>query len=61
MAESTTFANIFNDYFHSFSLAVQTKHRFPYKSSKDYLPFKKYESFFITPKSKAEIVTIIPP
>ena len=49
ITESTTIANIFNDFFHSVAPAIQ--------SSKDYLPSKN--SFSITSTSKVETDAII--
>ena len=52
-------ANIFNDFFHSVAPAIPSKIKFSYKSFKYDFPSKNYDSFFITPISKAEIDAII--
>ena len=57
--KSTTIANIFNDFLHSVAPAVQSKIKFSCKSFSEYLPSKYYDSFIITPTSKAEIDAII--
>ena len=57
IAESTTLVNIFNDFFHSVAPAIQSKIKFSYKSSKNYLLSKN--SFSITSASKTEIDAII--
>ena len=59
ITKSTTIANIFNDFFHSVAPAVQSKIKFFCKSFSEYLPSKYYDSFIITPTSKAEIDAII--
>ena len=58
ITESTTFANIFNDFFHSVATAIQSKIKFSCKSFNDYLFSKNYDSFTITPTSKTEINAI---
>ena len=40
ITESTTFANIFNDFFHSVAPAIQWKIKFSCKSFNEYLPSK---------------------
>ena len=57
--ESATIANIFNDFFHSAAPVIQSKIKFSCKSFNEYLPSKNYDSFTITPTSKAEIDAII--
>ena len=59
ITESTTIANIFNDFFHSVAPPIQPKLNFFCKSSNEYLPSKNYYSFIITSTSKAEIDAII--
>ena len=53
ITESTTIANIFNDFCHSAPPAIHSKMKFSCKSFNDYLPSKNYDSFTITPTSKA--------
>ena len=59
ITKSITIANIFNDFFHSVALAIQSKIKFSCKSFSEYLLSKYYDSFTITPTSKAEIDAII--
>ena len=59
ITESTTIANIYNDFFHSAEPAVQSKIKFSCKLCNDYRPSKNYDSFTISPTSKAEIDAII--
>ena len=54
ITESTTIANIFNDFFHFVAPAIQSKIKFSC-----YILSKNYDSFTITPTSKAEIDAII--
>ena len=59
ITKSATIANIFNDFFHYISPAIQSKIKFSCKSFNEFLPSKNYGSFTINPKSKAEIDAII--
>ena len=49
ITESTTIANIFNDFLHSVAPAIQSKIKSSCKSFNEYLPSKNYDSFTITP------------
>ena len=46
-------------FFHSVAPSIQSKIKFSCKSFNEYLPSKNYDSFTITPTSKAEIDTNI--
>ena len=59
ITESTTIANIFNDFSHSVAPEIQLKIKLSCKSVSDYLPSKNYDSFTITPTTKAKIDVII--
>ena len=59
ITKSTTIDNIFNDFFHSVALAVQSEIKFSCKSFSEYLLSKYHDSFIITPTSMAEIDAII--
>ena len=59
ITESTTIANIFNDFFHSVPAAIKSKIMFSFKLFDDFLPSKNYDTFTITPTSKAETDAII--
>ena len=55
--ESKVIANTFNDFFHSVTPAIQSKIKFSYKSSKDYILSKDFDSFSIIPTSRVETGT----
>ena len=59
ITKSTTIANVLNDFFHSVATAIQSKIKFSCKPFTEYFPSKYYDSFIITPISKAEINAII--
>ena len=57
--ESAVIANTFNDFFHSVTPAIQSKIKFSYKSSKDYILSKDFDSFSIIPTSRVETGTTL--